>query len=186
VLLHKPELTRLPEYLDALRRGWTPDNDQDPIEATALIQRIEADPEKFMRAMSNPQGGGPLVQLTDGTLVPRLAYVRYWIWDGSYCGDVSLRWQPGTTDLPAYCDGHVGYAVVPWKRGRGLAAAALRELAHVARDHGLCWLDISMSSTNIASVRTAETAGAVFQGEFVAVEQGGVHARRYRLIVGDA
>lgn len=186
MLLYTPDMSRLSQYLDALRRGWTPDCDFDPHCANEVIMRIEANPETFIQSLSNPRGGGTPVELTDGTLVPRLAHVRFWIWDDSYCGDINLRWQPGTSELPPYCDGHVSYAVVPWKRGRGLAATALRELVAVARGYGLAWLDISMSSANIASIRTAEAAGALLHDEYVAVEQGGVLARRYRLCLPDS
>jgi predicted acetyltransferase len=186
MLLRAPDLAGLPQYLDALRRGWTPGSDHDLDAANNIIQGVEANPERFIAALQNLEGGGPPVQLADGSLVPRLAHARYWIWDDSYCGEVNLRWQPGTTELPPYCDGHVGYAVVPWQRGRGLAAAALRELAAVAGGYGLAWLELSMSAANVASVRTAEAAGAHFQGEYVAAQQGGVLARRYRLPVNDA
>lgn len=184
-LLQTPDLALLPGYLDALQRRWTPQGDDNESLASEMIQRILEDPEAFIRGLSNPHGGGAPVQLADGTLVPRLAHVRYWIWDGAYSGDVYLRWQPGTTGLPSYCDGHVGYAVVPWRRGRGLAARALLELTAVARGYGLGWLDIAMSSANTASIRTAEAAGAVFQEEFFSAEQGGVQARRYRLFFPD-
>jgi hypothetical protein len=100
MLLRAPDLAGLPQYLDALRRGWTPESDQDLDAANKIIQRVEADPERFLAALLNPEGGGPPVQLAGGSLVPRLAHVRYWIWDDSYCGEVNLRWQPGTTELP--------------------------------------------------------------------------------------
>ncbi len=183
MLLRPPDLAGLPGYLAALRRGWTPDGDHDPEGAGRLVARVEADPQGFITALSRPEGGGPPVRLDDGRLVPRLAHVRYWIWQGAYCGDFNLRWQPGGSELPPYCDGHVGYAVVPWARGRGLAAAALREATVIARGHGLAWLELSMDAANLASIRTAEAAGARLEGEYMAAEQGGVLARRYRLLV---
>ena len=185
VRLRSPDLVLLPQYLDALRRGWTPEADDDPEGAGAILRTVEADPVAFVRWLFNPGGGGPPVELDDGTLVPRLAYVRYWIWTDGYCGEVGLRWRPGTSELPPYCDGHVGYAVVPWKRGSRLAAASVRELMPIARGFGLRWLDISMSAANAASIRVAETVGAVLQEEYVALEQGGIPARRYRLWMPD-
>ncbi len=41
---------------------------------------------------------------------------------------IGLRWQRGSEALPPYCLGHIGYAVVPWKQGRGYATRALREV----------------------------------------------------------
>jgi predicted acetyltransferase len=40
------------------------------------------------------------------------------MWDGDFAGAINLRWQPGTAELPPHCLGHIGYGVVPWKRGR--------------------------------------------------------------------
>lgn len=181
VEIRDPNLADLPMYLAALRTGWTPESDQNASEAHRLIARIEADPAKFLSWLRNPAGEGPPVTLSDGRQVPRLAHLRYWIFDGEYCGDLNLRWSPGTSELPDYCDGHVGYAVVPWKRRRGLATAALRRLAAVAPAYGLQWLDIAMDVDNAASRKVAEAAGATWLGEYVAVEQNAVRACRYRL-----
>lgn len=181
VEIRVPDRASLPMYLAALKLGWTPERDHDPAEANRWVERIQADPAKFLRWLWNPGGEGPPVTLSDGREVPRLAHIRHWIFDGEYCGDLNLRWHPGTSELPEYCDGHVGYAVVPWKRRRGIATAALRKLAAVAPAYGLQWLDIAMDANNAASRRVAEGAGAVWLGDHVAVEQGSVRACRYRL-----
>ena len=55
------------------------------------------------------------------------------MWDGEFCGSIGFRWQPGTSTLPPYVLGHIGYAVVPWKRGRGYATQALALLLPEAR-----------------------------------------------------
>ena len=68
----------------------------------------------------------------DGTTVPRLPGYLKWMWDGEFCGVIGFRWQPGTEALPPTCLGHIGYAVVPWKRGRGYATAALLALGPLA------------------------------------------------------
>ena len=58
---------------------------------------------------------GP-VTLPDGSQVPRLPGYRRWMWDGEFCGSIGFRWQPGTSALPPYVLGHIGYSVVPWKQ----------------------------------------------------------------------
>ena len=185
-VLRAPDIQLLPEYLDALRKGWTPESDHDSMRAQRLIERVESAPETFIASLSNPTAQGAPIVLDSGAAVPRLATLRFWIFDGTYCGDLNLRWQLGTSELPEYCDGHVGYAVVPWKRRRGLATAALSELSAKAPAFGLQWLDIAMSAENLASRKVAVAAGAKLCGEYVATEQGGVHACRYRIACTDA
>jgi len=186
VRLRVPQPAMLPHYLAALRRGWTPDSDGDLDRAQRLAEQVEADASRYLSWLWNPEALGPKVTLEDGREVPRLAHVRHWIVDDDFCGEINLRWQPGTSELPDYCDGHVGYAVVPWKRRRGVAASALRQLARLAPSFGLAWLDIAMSVDNLASRRVAESAGAVLLDEYTALEQGGVRACKYRLACNDA
>ena len=59
------------------------------------------------------------------------------MWDGEFCGSIGFRWQPGTSALPPYCLGHIGYSVVPWKQRRGYATKALALLLPDARKEGL-------------------------------------------------
>lgn len=182
VELLTPNLALLPSYLAALERGWTPNKDDDPDGAKRLLDRIRKDPEAFLASLVNPTGRGEPILLEDGTSVPRLPFTRFWIIDGDYVGDLNLRWQQGTSALPAYVLGHVGYAVVPWKRSAGYASAALRLLMPFARELGLEWLDIAMDTCNMASRRTAEKAGADFVKIFNAgLEYGNVDACLYRL-----
>ena len=69
----------------------------------------------------------------DGSTAKRLPGFKRWLWDGEFCGSIGLRWQPGTTALPPHCLGHIGYAVVPWKRRRGYATQALRDCSFELR-----------------------------------------------------
>jgi predicted acetyltransferase len=61
-----------------------------------------------------------------------------------------VRWQPGTAELPSYVLGHVGYSVVPWKRRRGYATAALAELLTQIPALGLPYLELTTDADNIA------------------------------------
>ena len=58
---------------------------------------------------------------------------RRWLWDGVFCGNILLGWASGTEALPPHGLGHIGYAVVPWKRRRGYATRALGEMLQEAR-----------------------------------------------------
>lgn len=182
--LVKPSPVLLPSYVAALERGWTAESDNDVDGAHVLLDSIRRDPDRFLAALWNHDGLGPEVVLEDGSSVARLPWTRYWMSEGGYVGELNFRWQRGTSELPAYCLGHVGYAVLPWKRGSGYARSAVQQLVPIARSLGLHWIDISMSSANVASRRTAENCGATLVREFNAgAEYGNQDAVLYRLRV---
>jgi predicted acetyltransferase len=99
--------------------------------------------------------------------VPKLPFISRWMWDGEFCGSISLRWQAGTDELPPFVLGHVGYAVVPWKRGRGHATEALRLTLDEARRVGLGRLQITTDPANQASRRVIERNGGRLVEELV-------------------
>ena len=68
--------------------------------------------------------------------------------------------------LPPYCLGHVGYSVVPWKRGRGYATRALALLLPDARKEGLEFVEITTDADNIASRKVIEANGGTLIENF--------------------
>src|SRR4051812_37111883 len=123
--LLKPSSAQLHGYADALRRGWSPDN-MRPQAGLEELKQLEADPEGFVASLTDREARGGPITMPDGSQVTRLPGYRLWLWDGEFAGSIGFRWQPGTSELPAHVLGHIGYAVVPWKRGRGYAKEALR------------------------------------------------------------
>lgn len=179
--LVQPTHEHLASYVAALERGWSPNNER-PAAAAEELACIRSDPDAFLASMDDRAGGGPPVMLPDGTQVPRLPGFRLWLWDGEFVGNIGLRWQPGTTALPPYCLGHVGYSVVPWKQGRGYGKQALRALLQEARGLGLPYLEITTDAHNPASQRVIESAGGVLHERFDKPPQfGGGPALRYRV-----
>ena len=79
----------------------------------------------FVALLDDPEAKGDPVLLPDGSTAPGLPGFRRLLWDGWFSGSIGFQWQPTTPDLPAHVLGHIGYAVVPWKRGRGCATRAL-------------------------------------------------------------
>jgi predicted acetyltransferase len=170
-----PSLEHLDGYADALGRGWSP----DPVRAEETrreeLAHIAADAKAFLDRLDDRAAKGGPITLPDGTQVPRLPGYRRWMWDDGFCGSIGFRWQPGTDALPPYVLGHIGYAVVPWKRERGHATRALALLLPEARKEGLRSVELTTDPDNIPSQK-------------VITNNGGVLVRRFRMeaAYGDA
>jgi predicted acetyltransferase len=181
-----PAAEYLPGYVHALQQGWSPDNVR-PQAAEEQLARIAQDPDRFLAEQVDREARGPKVILPNGRSVPRLPGFAQWMWDGEFCGAISFRWQPGTTELPPHCLGHVGYSVVPWKRRRGYATRALQLLLSQAIGEGLPYLEIVTDLDNLASQRVIEANGGELIERFAKpAEFGGKDSLRYRVWVAQA
>lgn len=181
-----PCAAALPGYVAALRTGWSPDTTR-PAAAGEQLAAIAADASAFLASLEDREARGGPVTLPDGSQMPRLPSYRRWIWDGDFVGSIGLRWQPGTPALPPHVLGHIGYAVVPWKRGQGHATRALRLLLPEARALGLDWVDLTTDPDNIASQRVILACGGVAMGPFTKpAAYGGATGLRFRIILDRA
>lgn len=179
--LVRPSREHLPSHIAALERGWSPDT-QRPDAWREELERIADDPDAYLALFIDREAAGPPVQLPDGSVVPRLPSIRHWMWDGEFCGSISLRWQPGTTALPPHCLGHIGYSVVPWKRGLGYATRALALFLPEAKAEGLPYVEITTDETNVASQRVITGNGGVLIERFRKLPaHGGGEGLRYRI-----
>jgi predicted acetyltransferase len=176
-----PAAEYLASYEQALRRGWSPDNLRPEV-ALDELARIEEDAERFLASLVDREARGPAVVLPDGSTVPRLPGYRRWMWDGEFCGSIGFRWQPGTSALPPTCLGHIGYSVVPWKRGRGYATQALGMLLADIDEEGVTYVELTTDVSNEASRRVIEANGGVLAERFDKPgPYGGGESLRYRI-----
>lgn len=180
----------LPAYVAALEAGWSPANIAGERVRQAHLAAIAADAEAFLASLHDPEAAGPPIALADGSLVARLPGYTRWIAAGGFAGVVHLRWQPGTEALPPHVAGHIGYAVVPERRGEGIATRALGLILAEARGLGLGAVTLTVEPANLASVRVILRNGGVLAGvEDEPAALGGRRVARYRIALrppGDA
>jgi predicted acetyltransferase len=174
----------LASYAAALRTGWSPDDVRGAVAAEEELKRIAADPAGFLTGLYDPQARRGPITLPDGSQVPRIPGYSKWMWDGEFCGSVGLRWVPGSREVPPYVLGHLGYSVVPWKRGRGYAQLALKAILPEAKALGLEYVEMTTDPDNLASQRVMLANGAVLIERFKKPAQfGGVDGLRFRIFL---
>jgi len=151
LMLVKPSLVELPSYKAALEAGWSPDNVRKTVAANEQLERIATDAAAFVASLDDPDAAGGPIPLPDGSFITRLPSIVRWMWDGEFCGSIGFRWQRDTAVLPPHVLGHIGFSVVPWKRGRGYARQALMQILADARQCGLPYVELTTDPDNAAS-----------------------------------
>jgi len=180
MMLVWPAAGYLPGYVDALKRGWSPDNVRREEAAREHLEKIALDAGAFLASLVDREAKGDPITLPDGTTVERLPGYARWMWEGEFCGAVGFRWARGTEALPPHCLGHIGYSVVPWKRGRGYATQALREILPDAKAEGLKYVELVTDHDNVPSQRVIEANGGVKIEEFIKPAVYGHNKRGFR------
>jgi predicted acetyltransferase len=180
--LVRPSEEHVAGYRAALERHWSP-NTTDPDFWRPELEHLDADPVAYVEAQEDREALGEPITLPDGSTAARLPGFKRWIWDGEFAGLLSVRWQPGTPELPPHVLGHVGYSVVPWKRRRGYATAALGMLLPEAQELGLPYLELTTDVDNIPSQKVITANGGKLVERFVkpAVYGDGMSALRWRI-----
>jgi predicted acetyltransferase len=182
-----PALAELDHYAEALRRGgYFPDNIRREVSAQEELAKIDANPASFVASLDDPEAKAGPITLPDGSTVKRLPGYRRWMWDDGdgFCGHIGFRWQPGTSMLPPYVLGHIGYAVVPARRGRGYATKALALLLPEARKEGLDYVELTTDADNIPSQKVITNNGGTLVERFDKdAAHGGGETLRWRIVL---
>ena len=182
--LVRPAAEHLAQYVAALEAGWSASNINSAAIAAEEMAKIKADPANFLAQLDDPAGLGGPITLSDGRMVPRLPGFRRWMWDGEFCGSIGFRHLPGTSELPDYVLGHIGYGVVPWKRGQGVATRALGLLLAEIAPLAMEYVDLTTDPDNIVSQKVIQAHGGVLIDKFEA-EGYGKTELRWRIWLGD-
>lgn len=182
IQLVRPALDHLHGYIAALQTGWSPDNLGGEAAARRELEAVNRDPVLYLDRMVDREAKGPPIELPDGSTVKRLPSLQFWLWDGEFCGSIGLRWLPGSSELPPSVPGHLGYAIVPWKRRRGYATQALAQLLPIAKQEGLSYVEITTDTANVPSQRVIEANGGLLVERSGSADScGGVEGLRYRI-----
>jgi len=178
----RPTIARLESYRAGMARTLEMGSDLNPEYVEDQLKKIADDAAKFVELQEDPDGLGGDVPLPDGSFVPRLPGFTRWIWDGEVCGSINFRWQKGSTELPDYCLGHIGYGVFPWKRGRGYATEALGQLLSEVAKLGMPFVEFVTDPENLISQKVILKNGGVLHEKFeITPLRGGGEGLRFRI-----
>ncbi|WP_345817033.1 GNAT family N-acetyltransferase (plasmid) [Paraburkholderia sp. PREW-6R] len=184
--LLKPTIAMLGSYVSALEAGWSPDNVRKEIAAREQLDAIKLNATAFVDGLDDPTASGGPISLPDGSTVARLPGIVRWIWDGAVSGAIGFRWRPGTAELPPHVLGHIGFSVVPWRRGNGYARQALSLMLEEARLRGLPYVELTVDPDNMASQRVIAACGGLVIERFrKTAAYGNAQALRYRIDLHD-
>ncbi len=185
VRLVPPTPERLPGYVAALQRGWSPDNVRGAAAAQEALAQMAVDPAPLFAVADDPDARGPKITQPDGTQVDRLPGLLRWLWDDGadgFAGSINLRWMKGHAPLPPFVLGHIGYAVVPWKQRRGYATQALADVLVLARAQGLPMVELTTDADNLPSQKVITANGGVLVEHFnKPAMYGGAPSLRFRI-----
>ena len=178
----RPEELYLESYKLALIQSISSGTTTNLDRAQRELLEIETTPESFLAKQDDSEALSGDIELSDGSFVPRLPGFTRWMWDGEICGEINFRWQNGTTDLPPYVLGHIGYEVFSWKRNQGYASEALKQILPEAIKLSMPFVELTTDIDNLFSQKVIKNNGGVLHERFVKpAVHGGTDGLRFRI-----
>ncbi len=176
--LAEPQAAMLESYASALHRDWSPEAACDG--ATAQLAAIEADAKSFIWGLSDLAGARAQ---GDGRTMDQRPVLTRWMWDGEFCGCISIRSSDAAAALPPGLShpvgAQIGFAVVPWKRKHGYASRALRLVLDEVRELGLMFVEFEVAADNAAARIVVERNDGQRTGQRSEATAGGGFVNRY-------
>ncbi|WP_334162288.1 GNAT family N-acetyltransferase [Phenylobacterium sp.] len=176
--LVRPDLRWMASYVEAMREGYSRDNLR--VETPETIAAIAAEPEAFVRQLLAPP---TTIVLPDGSLGERVPETHFWAVEGDrFLGSISVRHR--LNPVLEKWGGHIGYAVRPSERRRGVAGAMLAEaLAWCRETLPLDRVMLTVAEDNPGSQRVIEKNGGVLEDTIPHLWVEGALGRRYWIIL---
>jgi predicted acetyltransferase len=143
-------------------------------------EAIESYKQAFLNAQSSMDGTGSLLKSKTALdwiealkqienprtcpedKVPSSTYLAIRKTDHALVGIIDLRHHINHPILSVW-GGHIGYSVHPGERRKGYAKAMLGEVLEIAKTRGLTKVLITCDEDNVASLKTIESHGGVFE-----------------------
>lgn len=170
IRLERPNMKYKESYIKAVReiREKGKDNESNEHYLKKSLEELKNSFEEFVKDQLETHKG-----INEG----RVPNTNFWIIDENeeYCGRISLRHY--LNEKLEKFGGHIGYDVIPSKRGNGYATKALTLCLQEAKKLGLEKVMLTCDDDNIPSIKSIERNGGVLQNKIQHKEE--VLTRRY-------
>ena len=170
IKLELPNIKYKKSYINAVKeiKEKGPDNESNEHYLTHSLEKLETNFEEFVQELKNK------ITKPKENRVPS---TQFWIRDENdeYCGRISLRHY--LNEKLERFGGHIGYDIIPSKRGKSYATKALTLCLDEAKKLGLEKVMLTCDEDNMPSIKSIERNGGILQDKLQHKKE--VLTRRY-------
>lgn len=134
------------------------DNGETVINGSELLDKISLYEEWLKKVVANSS-----TETLDSNWVLTDTFFAVRASDNQIIGIIDLRYELNDF-LKDF--GNCGYSVRPSERNKGYATEMLNRICGIAKAHGLTQLQLSVEKDNIASIKTIERNGGIYERSF--------------------